>query len=124
MSSSHTGSRNYERDLNASDEAMFRRYNRWWSRFDQPDPSDSSYNFTNPQSFNRYAYTNNDPVNHIDPLGLDPEGGVVGAWLAFQIGQNFDVNVPFNRVIDTIGDGGDVIAALPPLGRLIPITLS
>jgi hypothetical protein len=28
----------YERDGNGSDEAMFRQYNRWHSRFDQPDP--------------------------------------------------------------------------------------
>jgi hypothetical protein len=33
----------YERDGNGSDEAMFRRYNRWQSRFDQPDPYDDSY---------------------------------------------------------------------------------
>ena len=62
----------YERDGNASDEAMFRRYNRWWSRFDQPDPYDGSYDFTNPQSFNRYAYVQNDPVNLVDPTGLEP----------------------------------------------------
>ena len=47
----------YERDANRSDEAMFRRYNRWHSRFDQPDPYDGSYDTTDPQSFNRYAYT-------------------------------------------------------------------
>src|SRR5688572_18892902 len=62
----------YERDANQSDEAMFRRYNRWWSRFDQPDPYDGSYDLTNPQSLNRYAYVNNDPVNFVDPTGLDP----------------------------------------------------
>jgi RHS repeat-associated protein len=62
----------YERDGNASDEAMHRRYNRWWSRFDQPDPYDGSYNLGDPQSFNRYAYVNNDPVNVVDPTGLDP----------------------------------------------------
>lgn len=33
----------YERDMNGTDEAMFRRYNRWHSRFDQPDPYDGSY---------------------------------------------------------------------------------
>ncbi len=60
----------YERDSNSSDEAMFRRYNRWWSRFDQPDPYEGSYNLANPQSFNRYAYVQNDPVNSIDPDGL------------------------------------------------------
>jgi hypothetical protein len=49
---------------------MFRRYNRWWSRFDQPDPYDGSYDITRPQSFNRYAYVENDPVNFVDPTGL------------------------------------------------------
>jgi hypothetical protein len=33
----------YERDGNGSDEAMFRRYNRWHSRFDQPDPYEGGY---------------------------------------------------------------------------------
>ncbi|HBB87811.1 MAG TPA: hypothetical protein DC047_09370 [Blastocatellia bacterium] len=61
----------YERDANGSDEAMFRRYNRWHSRFDQPDPYDGSYSLTDPQSFNRYAYTQNDPVNSTDPTGLE-----------------------------------------------------
>jgi RHS repeat-associated protein len=64
----------YERDANGSDEAMFRRYNRWHSRFDQPDPYDGSYSLTDPQSFNRYAYTQNDPVNSVDPSGLDDCG--------------------------------------------------
>jgi RHS repeat-associated protein len=62
----------YERDANASDEAMHRRYNRWWSRFDQPDPYDGSYDAGDPQSFNRYSYVQNDPVNFVDPSGLMP----------------------------------------------------
>jgi RHS repeat-associated protein len=62
----------YERDGNGSDEAMFRRYNRWHSRFDQPDPYEGSYSLGDPQSFNRYAYTQNDPVNFTDPSGLLP----------------------------------------------------
>ena len=70
----------YERDGNASDEAMFRRYNRWWSRFDQPDPHDGSYEFTDPQSFNRYNYVQNDPVNFVDPTGLRPEMGGCGDY--------------------------------------------
>src|SRR5256886_15434467 len=65
----------YDRDGNGSDEAMFRRYNRWHSRFDQPDPYDGSYALSDPQSLNRYAYTNNDPVNFVDPSGLDPNHG-------------------------------------------------
>jgi RHS repeat-associated protein len=61
----------YDRDGNGSDEAMFRRYNRKNSRFDQPDPYDGSYSLAYPQSFNRYAYVGNDPVNFADPTGLD-----------------------------------------------------
>src|SRR5205085_3675184 len=44
-------------------------YNRWHSRFDQPDPYDGSYNFLDPQSLNRYAYTQGDPANFVDPTG-------------------------------------------------------
>lgn len=74
----------YERDGNESDEAMFRRYNRWWSRFDQPDPYDGAYDFSDPQSFNRYAYVQNDPVNFVDPSGLDEwdaNPGFIPAWM-------------------------------------------
>ena len=70
----------YERDANGTDEAMFRRYNRWQSRFDQPDPYDGSYSLTNPQSFNRYAYVQGDPVNFVDPTGLD-DIDVIRFWI-------------------------------------------
>ena len=49
---------------------MFRRYNRWHARFDQPDPYEGSYDLSDPQSFNRYSYTQGDPVNFVDPSGL------------------------------------------------------
>jgi RHS repeat-associated protein len=90
----------YERDVNGGDEAMMRRYTGKWHRFSQPDPFDGSYNLTNPQSFSRYAYVQNDPANFVDPLGLDPEivGGVLGNGLAAYVG-------PFASV--TVGDGGD-----------------
>ncbi|MGI8918560.1 MAG: RHS repeat-associated core domain-containing protein, partial [Pyrinomonadaceae bacterium] len=69
----------YERDANGGDDAMMRRYQSSSSRFNQPDPYDGSYNFTDPQSLNRYAYTQNDPVNFVDPSGLTAEGPTAGS---------------------------------------------
>lgn len=60
----------YERDGDGEDDAMFRHYNRWWGTFNQPDPYDGSYDLGDPQSLNRYSYTQNDPVNYADPTGL------------------------------------------------------
>jgi RHS repeat-associated protein len=60
----------YERDGNGGDDAMMRRYTGKWHRFVQPDPYDGSYDLSDPQSFNRYSYTQNDPVNAADPTGL------------------------------------------------------
>ncbi|HEX7318020.1 MAG TPA: S8 family serine peptidase [Pyrinomonadaceae bacterium] len=62
----------YERDANGGDEAMLRRYESGWARFSQPDPHNGSYNLSDPQSLNRYSYTNDDPVNFTDPTGLLP----------------------------------------------------
>ncbi|MFZ0063268.1 MAG: RHS repeat-associated core domain-containing protein [Pyrinomonadaceae bacterium] len=63
----------YERDANGGDDAMMRKYQSSSSRFNQPDPYDGSYNLTDPQSLNRYAYVQNDPVNFVDPSGLNIE---------------------------------------------------
>jgi RHS repeat-associated protein len=60
----------YDRDSNGGDEAMFRRYAPKQDRFAQPDPYDGSYSLANPQSLNRYAYVQGDPVNFVDPSGL------------------------------------------------------
>jgi RHS repeat-associated protein len=71
----------YTRDTNGGDEAMFRGYQLSWNRFAQPDPYDGSYDLNDPQSFNRYAYVQNDPVNFIDPSGLTMENpGYIPPW--------------------------------------------
>lgn len=97
----------YERDVNGADDAMMRRYNRYWARFDQPDPYDGSYNSTNPQSFNRYAYVQNDPVNFVDPSGLNIAfgggGGETHCW--FTHGYMNDVNTLLSAHCMTIGGG-------------------
>jgi|GEM_PF-4012220 len=44
---------------------------RWMS----PDSYSGSYDFTNPQTLNRYAYVNGQPLGFTDPSGQDPGDG-------------------------------------------------
>jgi RHS repeat-associated protein len=50
-----------------------RYYASAYGRFNSPDPYQASGGPSNPQSWNRYAYTLGDPVNGYDPQGLDDE---------------------------------------------------
>jgi RHS repeat-associated protein len=84
----------YRRDATGLDYAWNRMYAATYGRFLQADPYRASASMTNPQSWNRYAYVENDPVNHFDPEGLwlavpgngyrsesapmDPYGGLIG----------------------------------------------
>jgi RHS repeat-associated protein len=62
----------YERDPEiGSDYAINRQYSQSVARFMRTDPDNGSYNFANPKSLNRYGYVGNDPLNAVDPLGLD-----------------------------------------------------
>src|SRR5215469_12090362 len=54
--------------------AQFRNYSSTQGRWLSPDPYSGSYDFTNPQSFNRYAYAGNNPLRFVDPLGLNEDG--------------------------------------------------
>jgi RHS repeat-associated protein len=54
---------------------------RWMS----PDPAGmGAVDPSDPQTWNRYAYVRNSPLNRVDPQGLDDwgEGGVVGTVAA------------------------------------------
>ncbi|MGC1294012.1 MAG: RHS repeat-associated core domain-containing protein, partial [Alloacidobacterium sp.] len=65
-----------ERDSGSStDHAQFRQYSEAEGRWHSPDPYDGSYDFSNPQSFNRYSYVLNNPLSFTDPSGQD--GGLV-----------------------------------------------
>ncbi len=60
-----------DRDLEDNTEhAQFRQYSTNLGRWQSPDLYSGSYDFTNPQSFNRYTYALNNPSSLIDPLGL------------------------------------------------------
>lgn len=52
---------------------LFREYHPVSGRWISPDPAGmAATDLTNPQSLNRYAYVLGNPLNAIDPLGLDP----------------------------------------------------
>jgi RHS repeat-associated protein len=52
------------------DYAMNRYYSSVMRRFLSADPYDGSASLASPKSWNRYAYSVNDPVNNLDPSGL------------------------------------------------------
>jgi RHS repeat-associated protein len=62
------------------DHAQFRQYSSAQGRWMHPDPYMGSYDFTNPQSFNRYTYVMNNPLRAVDPSGLNEDSfcGIVG----------------------------------------------
>ena len=61
-----------ERDAESGTEhAQFRNYASAQGRWLAPDPYMGSYNLSNPQSMNRYAYVLNNPLSLVDPTGLD-----------------------------------------------------
>ena len=49
--------------------AKQRYYNSSWGRFATSDPYGGSAKSTRPQSWNRYAYVEGDPINEFDPTG-------------------------------------------------------
>jgi len=53
---------------------MNRYYSSAIGRFLSPDPYRASGGPASPQSWNRYTYVLNDPVNHRDPAGLECYG--------------------------------------------------
>src|SRR5438128_7325212 len=62
-----------ERDSTGLDHTWWRKYESTAGRWTSPDPMPG--NIGDPQSFNQYSYTRNDPVNFVDPTGLLESGG-------------------------------------------------
>jgi len=51
---------------------LARYYSGAHGRFTSPDPLMASARISDPQTWNRYAYVRNNPINMIDPDGMDP----------------------------------------------------
>jgi RHS repeat-associated protein len=58
-------------DATGLDHTLWRKLETRSGRWTTPDPYGKSLRVANPQSFNRYAYVHNDPVNFVDRSGLD-----------------------------------------------------
>ena len=74
----------YFRESNGLDYADQRYYHSEWGRFLTPDPYQASAGPEDPESWNRYSYVRNDPINRADPSGLDDISAEFGEIL-FQI---------------------------------------
>ncbi len=71
-------------DSTGMEHTLWREYDNLSARWSAPDPYGGSISLASPQSFNRYSYVNNDPINLTDPAGLmaasEGWGGVQNAW--------------------------------------------
>lgn len=71
-------------DATGMSHTLWREYDDMRARWTAPDPYSGSMEPSSPQSFNRYNYVNNDPVNKVDPTGLmaasEGWGSVQNAW--------------------------------------------
>ena len=62
----------YQRDQSTNLDYAMNRYYAWQhGRFLTPDPYKASAGLTDPGSWNRYVYVLGDPVNWLDPRGLE-----------------------------------------------------
>ena len=59
-----------ESDSTGMAHTLWRKYDQLSGRWTTTDPYGGSMTIADPQSFNRYTYVNNDPVNCVDPTGL------------------------------------------------------
>ena len=67
-------------------------------RFTTPDPLGASAKASNPQTWNRYAYTLNNPLRYVDPDGLDvPESCVNDKQCGIQIKVNIIYDTQANK---------------------------
>jgi len=101
----------YERDSESgNDYAMARAYVNRLGRFSSPDPLAGS--LLNPQSLNRYSYAQADPIDLMDPLGLDTVI-YIDVWAPywpgtffFGVGAGGPIRQPLLDTPDVSGGGG------------------
>lgn len=94
------------------DDAVNRHYDARLGRFLQTDPlGNAAVDIANPRSLNAFVYTQNDPINRIDPTGLSD---MVTTVTAHRIRKfKFDFTSPFDG-IEVGGSSGESLAGAGP----------
>ncbi len=93
------------------DHFLFRQYSSTQGRWMTPDPAGmGAVDPSNPQTWNRYAYVGNNPINAVDPLGLDRcEAGMEGSGCDFDDGGYFGGEDFYGTSGDDDGEYGSLI---------------
>jgi RHS repeat-associated protein len=104
----------YRDSVTALDYAQQRYYASTLGRFTTPDPYMASGGPPDPQSWNRYAYVRNDPVNYLDPEGLQDYPVIVSTGLMMRM-SGFEWAAPAISGYGMSGFGRAPVAHL--LGR-------
>jgi RHS repeat-associated protein len=109
----------HERDDINLDYMHARYYVPYAGRFLSVDPTWESADASRPQSWNRYAYVENNPINKVDPDGKNPLGALIGGAISVSIESYKQVtcNCPVNnrRLLAALA-GGAVAGATGGLG--------
>jgi len=101
-----------ERDAETGlDYFMARYFSSAQGRFASPDPLLASARLTDPQTWNRYAYVRNDPVNLIDPDGRFSVSVFQGLKSMFLTGDMF--NAWFHESMGNVSMSYSMMSALP-----------
>ncbi len=105
--------------------AMNRYYSGGLGRFMSADPYGGSGHVENPASWNRFSYTKNDPIGHVDSAGLEDDdlpigcniggfwtGGSLCSHLYGSGSNSFAGPSPFDEALNRRGGLGDAEGAL------------
>jgi RHS repeat-associated protein len=121
-------------DATGLDHTWWRKYEDLSGRWTSPDPYNGSMRIGKPQSFNRFAYVRSDPVNLVDPSGLDGDPDICPeciirtfTWAPYDrlMGTDFgrDPGLRMRRIIDS-QEPDRTVAGNPliQIPRRVPLT--
>jgi len=80
-------------DATGLDHTWWRKYDNRAGRWTSADPYRGSMTIADPQSFNRFSYVQNDPVNFVDPSGLLPVLVCGYTWMNREYGWVYGCSV-------------------------------